>query len=160
MNNIVIAIGILILVFFIWSRFLGGWRILHQKMVGLLIIGYGAYLATLTGTVTHFVIPGIGSVGGGAVAGAGVGFVTWLVVGTVGVATGGVGIAIGAAAMTMIGGILGATGAATGGAGFTTVTYPLVSPFFGSPLYFLVFISLLGVEEKNPFRLKLPITQM
>ncbi len=148
MNNIVIAIGILILVFYIWSRFLGGWRILHQKIVGLLIIAYGAYLATLTGTVTQFVIPGIGSIGGGAVAGAGVGFATWLVVGTVGVATGGVGIAIGAAAMTMIGGILGATGAATGGAGFTTVTYPLVSPFFWVPFILLGIYFVIGGRRK------------
>lgn len=149
MNGVIIAIGIIILIFFMWSRFLGGWRALHQKTVGLLIIAYGAYLATLTGTITRFVIPGIVSIGGGAAAGAGIGFATWLIIGTVGIATGGVGVAIGAAALTTIGGVLGAAGAAAGGSGFTTVTYPLVSPYFWVPLLLLGIYFVIGGRKKS-----------
>lgn len=149
MSKIIIAFGVLIIVFFLWSRFFGGWRVLHQKVVGLLLIAYGAYLATLTGTITQFVIPGVGAIGGGAAAGAGVGFVTWLVVGTVGVVTGGVGIAIGSAAMTLIGGILGAAGAATGGVGFRSVSYPMITPFFWVPLVLLGIYFILGARKRK-----------
>ena len=153
MSGIVIAVGILLVLFFIWSRILGGWRVLHQKIIGLLLIAYGAYLATLTGTITKFVIPGLFSVGGGAAAGAGVGFVTWLVIGTVGVATGGVGIAIGATGMTLIGGILGAVGATSGGAGFTAVRYPLISPVFWIPLLLLGIYFIVGARKKKTTQL-------
>jgi hypothetical protein len=149
MTKLIIVLGVTLFIFFVWSRFLGGWRVLHQKIIGLLLIAYGAYLATLTGTVTQFVLPGIGAVGGGAATGAGVGFVTWLVLGTVGVATGGVGLAIGATAMTLIGGALGAAGAATGGAGFATVTYPLVSPIFWVPLVLLGIYFNIGARKRK-----------
>lgn len=150
-----ITIGIIIVLLFAWSRFLGGWRIMHQKIIGLFLIAYGAYLATLTGTITQFVIPGVGAIGGGAAVGAGIGFVSWLVIGTVGVATGGVGVAVGATAMTLIGGVLGAAGAASGGAGFQTVSYPLISPFFWAPLVLLGIYFILGSRKKKAAQIQI-----
>ncbi|MBE9070055.1 hypothetical protein IQ260_25775 [Leptolyngbya cf. ectocarpi LEGE 11479] len=103
-------------------------------MIGISLLLYGAYLATLTGSYTTIIFPEIGSIGSGAVAGVGVGFFTSLLVGTVGVATGGIGIAIGALGMSAIGGFLGMVGAASGGFGIKTLSYPLVSPWFWAPI--------------------------
>ena len=107
---------------------------LHQRVIGLGIVSYGIYLSTLVGTMTHFVLPGGIALGGGAAAGAGIGFLTYLAIGTVGIATGGTAIALGALAMSLIGGSVGAVGAAAGTAGFRVLTYPLVSPWFWWPV--------------------------
>lgn len=109
----------------------------HQCVIGVGIVLYGFYLSTLTGTTMRWVLPGIGAIGGGAAAGAGIGFLTYLAVGTVGVVTGGVGIALGAAAMTLIGSGVGAVSAATGGFGYRAVVYPLVTPWFWGPTIIL-----------------------
>lgn len=149
MSKLVIAIGVTIVVLFLLSGFIGGWKRLHQRTIGLMLAAYGVYLATLTGTITQFVIPGVGAVGGGAAVGAGIGFATWLLVGTVGVATGGVGLAIGAAGMAVIGGLFGAAGAAAGGAGFRTISYPLISPWFWGPVVILGIYLIVGSIKKN-----------
>ena len=149
MSKLVIALGVTIVVLLLLSRFVGGWKRLHQRIIGLLLGFYGVYLATLTGTVTQFVIPGVGAVGGGAAVGAGIGFATWLLVGTIGVATGGVGLAIGAAGMAVIGGLFGAAGAAAGGTGFRTISYPLISPWFWGPVVILGIYLIVGSIKKN-----------
>lgn len=127
---------------------------LHQRIVGLGIIFYGIYLSTLVGTMTRFVLPGAGAVGGGAAAGAGVGLLTYLVIGTVGVVTGGTGIALGALAMSLIGGGLGAAGAAVGVAGFRALSYPLVSPFFWGPVIGLGIYLIVGIDIKKKLTTK------
>ena len=144
-----IVFGILILGFWLWSYIWGGFRIFHQRIVGLSLLCYGWYLSTLTGSYTALVLPGIGAIGGGALAGGGVGFFTWVIIGTVGVATGGTGIALGALAMSCIGAALGATGAATGGFGIKTINYPLVSPIFWVPLLVLGVYFLIGSLKKK-----------
>jgi hypothetical protein len=144
-----ISVGILLFVFFVWSRFVGGWKTAHQQIIGSLVIAYGLFLATLTGTATHFVVPGVGSVAVGAGTGAVVGFLTWLVVGTVGVATGGVGIAMGAGAMAIVGALFGGTGAAVGGAGFVTEKFMLVNPVFWGLLVLLGMYLLIGTWRKK-----------
>lgn len=121
----------------------------HRRIVGSAIVFYGIYLAALTGSMTRFVLPGLGAIGGGAAAGAGVGLLTSLVIGTVGVATGGVGVALGALGMMLIGGGVGAAGGAVGGAGFHAMTYPLVSPWFWGPVIVLGVYLLVGVDIKR-----------
>lgn len=121
----------------------------HRRIVGLAIVFYGVYLAALTGSMTKFVLPGLGAIGGGAAAGAGVGLLTALVIGTVGVATGGAGIALGALGMALIGGGVGAAGGVVGGAGFRVITYPLVSPWFWGPVVVLGIYLLVGVDIKR-----------
>ena len=126
----------------------GWWTVIHRRIVAWTVIFYGLYLATLTGSYTSLALPGIGSIAIGAGTGAAVGFMTWLAIGTVGVATGGVGIAIGAGAMSAIGAIFGGAGGAAGGFGVTTVTYPLVSPFFWGPVIILGVYILRGKRIK------------
>ncbi|MHA7600934.1 hypothetical protein ACX12L_13430 [Alicycliphilus sp. T452] len=121
----------------------------HQRIVGLGIVFYGIYLATLVGSMTRFVLPGVGAVGGGAATGAGIGFLTYLAVGTVGVVTGGTGVALGALAMALIGGGVGAVGAAAGAAGFQTITYPLVSRWFWGPTIVLGIYLVIGIDLKK-----------
>jgi hypothetical protein len=144
-----IIIAGLILVIWLVPWKLGGLKSLHRRGVGLLILLYGAYLATLTGTTTQFVLPGIGAIGGGAAAGAGIGLLTYAVFGTVGVVTGGTGWAIGAGLMALFGAGLGAAGGAAGTAGFRTVSYPLVSPVFWGPLLALGVYFLLGSAKRR-----------
>ena len=122
---------------------------MHQRIVGAAIVLYGIYLSTLTGTTMRWVLPGIGAVGGGAAAGAGIGFLTYLAVGTVGVATGGVGIALGATAMALIGGGVGAVSAATGGFGYRSVVYPLVTPWFWIPTIVLGIYLIRGAGSRG-----------
>ncbi|WP_416401467.1 hypothetical protein [Alicycliphilus denitrificans] len=119
---------------------------LHQRVIGLGIVFYGIYLSTLVGTMTRFVLPGATALGGGAAAGAGVGLLTYLVIGTVGVATGGTGVALGALAMSLIGGGVGAAGAAAGAAGFRALSYPLVSPWFWGPVIGLGIYLIVGKD--------------
>ncbi|MDM0077463.1 hypothetical protein QTH90_23860 [Variovorax sp. J2P1-59] len=117
------------------------WAAFHTRALAVIIFAFGVYLATLTGTMTQFVLPGIGAIGLGVVAGGAIGFGTFLVVGAVGLATGGVGLALGAGAMTLIGAGVGAAGGAAGGFGFRVVEYPLVSPFVWAPiLMFAVYL--------------------
>lgn len=130
--SIFIASGIL--VFAYWAKRHGGWRRTHQRVLGWLTLLYGIFLASLTGSYTAFVLPGVGGIALGVGAGAAVGLGTWLVLGTVGVATGGVGLAIGAFGMAAIGAIFGGLGGAAGGFGFQTVSYPLVHWVFWLPL--------------------------
>ena len=122
----------------------------HQRIVGTGIVCYGIYLSTLVGTATHFVLPGMGAVGGGAAAGAGIGFLTYLAIGTVGVVTGGAGVALGVLGMSLIGGGVGAVGAAAGAVGFRTVTYPLVTPWFWGPVIVLGVYLVIGIKKKAP----------
>ncbi len=92
-----------------------------RRVIGLLFIVYGIYLATITKTSTHFVLP-FSSVAQGAGGGAVAGLLTGLIVGTVGVVTGGVGVAVGALAMTLGGAILGGIGGTAAGFGWKTHT--------------------------------------
>lgn len=105
-------------------------RRMHQRIVCMSIVLYGVYLSTLTGTTMRWILPGIGAIGDGTAAGAGIGVLTSLAVGTVKVATGGVGIALGATAMILIGGGVGAVSATTGGLGYRAMVYSLVTPWF------------------------------
>lgn len=123
--------------------------VLHRRIISITVLLYGVYLSTLTGTVIQAVIPGIGAIGGGAVAGAGIGILTYLVIGTVGAVTGGVGFAIGALAMSLIGASVGAAGGAAGGIGFKTLSYPLVSPWLWAPIMVLGVYFLLGSRKKK-----------
>ncbi len=129
---------------------------LIRRTIGLLIMFYGAYLATLTGTTLSFVVPGIGSIALGAVTGAAVGFGTWLIIGTVGVVTGGVGVAVGAAAMAIIGAVLGGTGGAAGGFGFQRISYPLVAWYFWVPIILIGALFILGMRRKKKLLRALP----
>jgi hypothetical protein len=144
MSNAIIAIGVAIFALIVLSLAIG----IGRRFSGLLLTIYGIYLAALTGSSTQFVIPGVGSIGAGAAAGAGVGFLTWALVGTLGVATGGAGFAIGAAGMVLIGTIVGGVGAASGGVGFETITYPLVSPWFWVPIIIVGLSLLFRPSEK------------
>ncbi len=121
-----VAIAVAILIFAFWTRCHGGWKRAHQRLLGWLTLIYGIFLASLSGSYTSFVLPGIGGITLGAGTGAVVGFGTWLVLGTVGVATGGVGLAIGAIAMTSIGALFGGIGGTASGFGLQNVSYPLV----------------------------------
>lgn len=138
------AVGVLILLIILLAKFLGGWKVLHQRVMGWTVLFYGMWLATLTGTVTKLVLPGLGAVGGGAAAGAGCGLLTYFVIGTVGVVTGGVGLAVGAGVMATIGGVLGAVGGTVGGFGFKTITYPLISPWAWVPICIIGVYFILG----------------
>lgn len=149
-----IAIGCAILLVGIVVRRWTDWRIVHQRLVGSAIVCYGVYLATLTGTVSTFVLPGLSAMGSGAAAGAGVGLLTYALIGTVGVVTGGVGIAVGGLAMALIGGGLGLTGALAGGAGFRTVTYPLVSHWFWAPVLAIGVYVFFGALRKRELRIQ------
>ena len=137
MVYILIIAAVTILGFSGWAYFKGGWKIIHQRIVGGMVILYGMYLATLTGSYTALVLPGIGKIAIGFGSGAAVGFFSWLALGTIGVATGGTGFAVGAGLMTLVGGIFGLIGGASGGFGLQTVTYPLVSPIFWGPIIIL-----------------------
>lgn len=148
---IVISLGILA-----YKR--GWWSVIHRRIVGWTVVLYGIYLASLTGSYTSLVLPGVGSIAIGSGAGAAVGFLTWLVIGTVGVATGGVGVAIGAGAMTIIGTLFGAAGGAAGGFGIQTVTYPLISPLFWVPVTILGIYFLRGKRIKMQQMLPPPST--
>ncbi|SEA16383.1 hypothetical protein SAMN05660420_01439 [Desulfuromusa kysingii] len=155
MNSIIIGAAVAIVIFAIWAKFLGGWSRLHQKIIGLMTMCYGLYLATLTGTVTSLVLPGIGSIAIGTGAGAAVGFFTSVVIGTVGVATGGVGIALGALGMSIIGGVFGLIGSSAGGVGFERTSYHLVNPIFWIPLIVLGIYFLVGRRKRKI----IPITE-
>ena len=120
-----------------------------KLILGCLFIFVGMYLALLTGTVTSFVMPGLGKIVIGTASGVGVGLLTSLIVGTLGVATGGVGIALGALGMAVIGGLLGGVGATTSGFGLQTVTYGLVSWVYWVPLILKESIFFLVSESKK-----------
>jgi hypothetical protein len=149
-----IAIGCVIVFVWIVLRKCAGWRALHQRFIGASIVLYGVWLAMLTGTATKFFLPGLGALGGGAAAGAGVGLLTYSLIGTVGAVTGGVGIAVGAFAMALIGGGLGIAGALAGGVGFRAVTYPLVSPWFWIPVLVLGVYVFVGASRKRELRIQ------
>ncbi|WP_342133496.1 hypothetical protein [Hydrogenophaga sp. OTU3427] len=135
-------------------------RTMHQRIIGGAIILYGLYLATLTGTVTKLVIPGLGALGGGAAAGAGVGLLTALAIGTVGVVTGGAGFAVGAGYMALIGGGLGLTGSLVGGIGLKTLAVPLVTPWFWAPLLVLGLYVFLGASKRNAIKQQQNLEQL
>jgi len=120
-----------------WAIVRAGWKRAHQRALGMLTIVYAIILASLTGSHTVLVLPGIGGITLATGTGAAVGLGAWFVLGTIGVATGGVGIPIGAAAMTAIGALFGAIGGAAGGFGFRQVSYSLVHPIFWTPLLVL-----------------------
>lgn len=151
MNTLLVAItiGLVILVAVVACRLVlrDRWVAFHQRLVALSVFAFGMYLATLTGTVTQLVVPGIGAVGIGAAAGGAIGLVTSMVVGVVGVATGGVGLAIDAGAMALIGAGVGAAGGAASGFGFQVISYPLVSPFVWVPLMVLAVYLFVAVKR-------------
>ena len=128
------AIAAAILIFAYWAKRHGGWRRAHQRLLGWLTLIYGIFLASLTGSYTALVLPGVGGIAVGAGTGAAVGFGTWLVLGTVGVATGGVGLAIGAVSMAAIGAFFGGIGGTASGFGIQSVSYPLVHWIFWLPV--------------------------
>ena len=159
---LLLAGGLILALVFFYLAF----RLLKKKdipalrvFLGTLIMAYGAYLATLTGTTTHFVMPGLGSVALGAATGGAVGFGTWVVVGTVGVATGGVGIAVGAATMAAVGAVLGGTGGAAGAFGFRAVSYPLVAWYFWVPIVCIGAMFIYGRKKKKLLSKALPTPQ-
>lgn len=136
----------------------GRWSVFHRRIVGWSVVFYGVYLATLTGSYTSLVLPGIGPIVIGAGTGAGIGFITWLVIGTVGMVTGGVGVAIGAGAMAFIGALFGGAGGAAGNFGIKTVTYALISPIFWIPVIILGIYFLQGNRIKMQRMLPSPKT--
>jgi hypothetical protein len=135
MGTIAIIISALIGVFIVgygfrrWSN--GTWS---AKIMGRLTFLYGLYFSFFTGSYSSLVLPGIGSIGLGAVTGGAIGWAASAIIGTIGVVTGGVGIAIGALGMATIGAVLGAIGAGSGGFGIRATTYFLVTPWFWVPL--------------------------
>lgn len=135
----------------VYLRWLTGWSVLHQRILGTLTVSYGMWLALGTGSVLKLVVPGVGALG--SAAGAGLGFATFLAVGVVGVVTGGVGIAFGALYMTAAGAIFGAVG---GAAGISRASAPLISPFLWAPVLVVGAYFLLGLPKKK--RLKAAAT--
>jgi hypothetical protein len=144
-----VAIATTILIFAYWAKRHGGWRRVHQRLLGWLTLIYGIFLASLTGSYTSLVLPGIGGIALGTGTGAAVGFGAWLVLGTVGVATGGVGLAIGAASMAAIGALFGGIGGTAGGFGIQTVSYPLVHWIFWVPVLIIGIYFLWGYKLKR-----------
>ncbi|RYF31935.1 MAG: hypothetical protein EOO23_00900 [Comamonadaceae bacterium] len=120
---------------YFWRR--GGWEKKHQKVIAYLVIGFGMYLAVLTGSATRLVLPGLGSIGLGATAGAGVGAVTYLLLGGIGLATGGTAYAVGLGWLVLVGGGLGAFSGSAAGFGLKTVSYPLVQWYLWVPILLL-----------------------
>ena len=153
-----IAIAVAILIFAFWAKRHGGWRRVHQRLLGILTLSYGLFLASLTGSYTSLVLPGIGGITLGVGVGAAVGFGTWLVIGTVGVVTGGIGIAIGAASMVAIGAVFGGIGGTAGGFGTTTVYYPLVHWVFWAPVVLIGAYFLWGYKIKKLRGSQPPVT--
>ena len=135
MGIIAIVISVLIAAYIVGCGFRswcnGTWS---AKIMGRLIFLYGLYFSLFMGSYSSLVLPGIGSIGVGAVAGGVIGWGASAIVGTIGVVTGGVGIAIGALGMATIGAVLGAIGAGSGGFGIRDTTYFLVTPWFWVPL--------------------------
>ena len=144
-----VAIAVAILVFAFWAKQHGGWRRAHQRLLGILTLSYGLFLASLTGSYTSLVLPGIGGISLGVGVGAAVGFGTWLVLGTVGVVTGGIGLAVGAVGMAAIGAIFGGIGGTAGGFGITTVSYPLVHWIFWVPVVLIGIYFIWGHKLKR-----------
>jgi MFS family permease len=93
----------------------------YQLIVSLIFFSGGILMAIMIGTTTVLVMPGIGGIGMGGASGALVGYLTYLLIGTVGVVTGGLGLALGALGMSLIGFLLGAIGATFGGFGLMTI---------------------------------------
>lgn len=93
----------------------------YQLIFSLIFFSGGILMAIMIGTKTVLVMPGIGGIGVGGAAGALVGYMTYLLIGTVGVVTGGIGLALGALGMSFIGFILGSIGATFGGFGLRTI---------------------------------------
>lgn len=114
------------------------WR--YSRQVGLIARKFLAYLVTYIGLTmalaigieTHLVLPGIGSVGAGAAVGAFVGWLLWMIVGTLGVVP--MGIAIGLWSMVSAAMSLSALGSLVGGIGFRTVLVPYVPVALWLPL--------------------------
>lgn len=149
--GIAILIGMALVIAAISIRLLlrQQWRMAHQRVIGAVVLAYGTYLAMLTGTVTEFVVPGIGAIGAGAVAGSLIGLGTFAVLGVVGIATGGTAFAAGAGLMALAGAGVGATGGAVGGLGFRTVIVPLISPIFWLPVMMLGIYLLIGFRLRR-----------
>ena len=145
--SIAIAIGIVLL--FYWAKRFGGWQRTHQKLLGFMTLMYGVFLASLTGSYTALVLPGIGGIALGLGSGAAVGLGVWVAIGTVGVATGGIGLAIGAASMIAIGALFGGIGGAAGGFGIQTLSYPLVHWGFWVPVMIIGVYFLCGHKLKK-----------
>lgn len=144
-----VAFAAAILIFAYWAKRHGGWRQTHQRLLGWLTLIYGLFLASLTGSYTSLVLPGVGGIALGAGTGAAVGFGTWLVLGTVGIAAGGVGLAVGAASMAAIGALFGGIGGTASGFGIQTVSYPLVHWIFWIPVVIIGIYFIWGHKLKR-----------
>lgn len=107
----------------IW-RFSRPLAVATRKAVAFILLFTGLAMAMAIGTATHFVLPGIGSIGASAGLGALIGLLTWLVVGTLGVVP--LGIAIGLWSMVSAAMGLSVLGGLVGGMGFKTVLVPYV----------------------------------
>lgn len=140
------GLGVALLGLGVYLRWFTGWSILHQRLLGVLTVTYGMWLALGTGSVLKLVVPGMGSIALGSAAGAGLGFATFLAVGVVGVVTGGVGIAFGALYMTAAGAIFGAVG---GAAGMSLARVPLIGPFLWAPVLVVGAYFVLGRSKKK-----------
>lgn len=145
----IIGVGIFLFILAIWAKWGGRWESLYQKIISLLIIFYGLFLANLTGSYTAIVLPVGIEIVVGAGSGAALGYITFLVLGTIGVVTGGIGFAIGAGLMITIGAIFGGAGAAGAGFGVKTITYALVSPWFWVPILVLGIYYWRGAKVKK-----------
>lgn len=124
-------------------------KVKRRHVIGCLLLGIGLFLASLTGSQTSLALPGVGKITLGAGAGATVGFLSWLAVGTLGVATGGVGIALGAVGLTAIGALIGGIGGTASGFGILTETYPLVPWTVWVPIVILGIYFLWGRRDKE-----------
>lgn len=143
------VLGVLLVAVAIYFKLFTSWRRVHQAVLGTLTLTYGLWLALFTGTVLKVVVPGVGSMVLGSAAGAGVGFLTYLAIGTVGVVTGGVGIAIGAIGMAALGALVGGVGGA-GGAALARV--PLISPVLWAPVILVGAYLVVGaILRRRPF---------
>lgn len=153
-----VILGVLVLLRAILGR-AGLLRRWHQVLVGFLTLSLGLYLALFTGSVLELVVPGLGSLALGTGAGAGVGLLTWLAIGTVGVATGGVGLAVGAMSLMGGGALLGGIAAFAGG---MLVRQPVISPWFWGTLVVLGGYLIYGAgrrsfdAQRQPASLELP----
>ncbi|MHD0644816.1 hypothetical protein ACYPKM_04265 [Pseudomonas aeruginosa] len=114
-----------VLVFFICQKL----KRQIQLVIAFALMAVGVTAAVMIGTTTELVLPGIGGIAIGAVAGGLVGYLTSAVVGTLGVVTGGIGFALGSLAMAGICALLGAVGASAGGFGIrVTQTWVIALP--------------------------------
>ena len=109
-----------------------------KKALACTLMFIGLAMAMAIGTATHLALPGVGSIGVSAAVGAIVGWLTWLVVGTLGVVP--LGIAVGLWGMVSAAAGFSVLGGLVGGIGFKTVLTPYVPIAIWLPLIFTAFV--------------------